>query len=301
MAYRNYSTAVSHIVDATGQGDFTTIGAALTAASSGQTIFVRPGTYTENLTLKGGVNLCALNCDAQSQNVEIVGKCSLTTAGVVSISGINFVTNSDYCISVSGSVASVLLIFNCNINANNHTSILYSSSSGGSSLSIYYSRGFIGTSGIAMFDYSAAGFFYFKYNDFSFGNGNSTTANTSSGAELLIEFSSLNTPITTSGTGVLVSRGNVYTPGGNVTCLIAGSTGATLSTNDIYFSGSASAISISMGATLELSQSCVSSSNTNAITGAGTLNAGIITFLSTGSTINTSTVNKLTTYGGTIV
>lgn len=52
MAYRNYSTAVGKIVDAAGFGDFTTIGAAITAASSGQTIFIRPGTYTENPTLK---------------------------------------------------------------------------------------------------------------------------------------------------------------------------------------------------------------------------------------------------------
>ena len=34
---------------------YTTIAAALTAASSGNTIFIKPGTYTENLTLKAGV------------------------------------------------------------------------------------------------------------------------------------------------------------------------------------------------------------------------------------------------------
>ena len=50
MGYRNYSTACSKIVSPDGNGDFQTIGAALTAAVSGQTIFIRPGTYTENLT-----------------------------------------------------------------------------------------------------------------------------------------------------------------------------------------------------------------------------------------------------------
>jgi len=56
----NYGTA-KLIVDATaGSGNYTTIAAALAAASSGQTIFIRPGTYTENLTLVAGVNLTSL-------------------------------------------------------------------------------------------------------------------------------------------------------------------------------------------------------------------------------------------------
>ena len=82
MAYRNYSTACSHIVDANGSGDFTTIAAALTAASSGQTIFIRPGTYTENPTLKAGVNLSTFPSDATSGTVIIKGKCTLSTGTV---------------------------------------------------------------------------------------------------------------------------------------------------------------------------------------------------------------------------
>ena len=116
MAYRNYSAAVSKIVDPNGFGDFTTIAAALTASSSGTTIFLRPGTYTENPTLKAGVNLSAYGSDSSlngTGNVIINGTCTLSTAGSVTISGVQLQTNSANAIVVSGSVASVLNLNNC--------------------------------------------------------------------------------------------------------------------------------------------------------------------------------------------
>src|ERR1700676_4205216 len=86
------------IVDPTlGSGNYTTIGSALTASVSGQTIFIRPGTYTENLTLKAGVNLTAFGSDSSlngTATVIINGTCTLSTAGTVTISSIQLQTNS---------------------------------------------------------------------------------------------------------------------------------------------------------------------------------------------------------------
>jgi len=81
------------VVDPTaGQGTHTTIASAITSASSGDTIFIRPGTYTENLTLKAGVNLAAFNGDQNTPNVTIIGNNTLTTAGTVSISNIRLLS-----------------------------------------------------------------------------------------------------------------------------------------------------------------------------------------------------------------
>ena len=132
MAYRNYSSAVSHIVDATGQGDFTTIQAAITAASSSQTVFIRPGTYTESLSLKAGVNLSAFGSDSSSNGtgkVIISGNATLSTAGSVTISGIQLQTNSAAFLTVSGTLASIVNLNNCYLNSLNATGISYSSSS----------------------------------------------------------------------------------------------------------------------------------------------------------------------------
>ena len=45
------SFAANHTVDAGGSGDFTTIQAAVDAASSGDTIEVTAGTYAENVSI----------------------------------------------------------------------------------------------------------------------------------------------------------------------------------------------------------------------------------------------------------
>src|ERR1044071_6553338 len=122
-ADNNFGTA-KWIVDSTaGQGTHTTIASALTSASSGDTIFIRPGTYTENLTLKAGVNLSAYSCDAYTPNVTIVGKCTHNTAGLISCSGIRFQTNSDFCIVLSGTSAPQLTLVNCWIQIENTTAI----------------------------------------------------------------------------------------------------------------------------------------------------------------------------------
>src|SRR6185503_17737268 len=98
------------------QGTHTTIAAALTSASSGDTIFIRPGTYTENLTLKAGVALCAYVCDAFEPNVIISGTCTFTAAGTVSISGIRLQTNNAALLAVTGSAASIVFLNLCFLN-----------------------------------------------------------------------------------------------------------------------------------------------------------------------------------------
>src|ERR1700680_4885601 len=96
----------SIIVDPTaGHGNYTTIATTLKAASSGQTILVKPGTYTENLTLKAGVNITAFSGDGYAPNVIILGKATASGVGTFTISNLQLQTNSDFCLVVSGSSA----------------------------------------------------------------------------------------------------------------------------------------------------------------------------------------------------
>lgn len=132
------------IVDPTpGLGSYQTIGAALSAAVAGQTIFIRPGTYTENLTLKAGVNLVGYPADADSPIAQIVGKISASYSGSSSISGIRLDTNSDYCLSVTGSSTALYLesclVISVNNNAVNVTNgLLYFYNCEGSNQSSSY-------------------------------------------------------------------------------------------------------------------------------------------------------------------
>ena len=298
MGYRDYSTAKGHIVDATGKGDFTTIASALTAASSGQTIFIRPGTYTENPTLKAGVNLSAFECDGITPNVTIVGNCTFSGTGVVTCSGIQFKTNSAAAITVSGSSASVLELLSCYINANNATAIALSSSNAGSTIVMQECQGNINTTGIALFAHSGAGTLIIQGGIFA-NSGNSTTANTVSGSgSLQLQYcANFQSAITTSSTSTIsVNNTRINTSAINTIALTHGGTGVGSTCYHAGLeSGTASALSVGSGATLQVDFLEAGSSNTNAITGAGTIKYGVIVYTSTSSTNNASTQTALTT------
>jgi len=199
MSYRNYSTANGYIVDPSGNGDFATVQAAITAATSGKTIFIKPGLYIENLTLKAGVDLTAFIGSAVSASVIIAGNATFSTAGFVSISGIRLQTNASNILTVSGSAASFVFLNNCYFNCADTTGIIFSSSDATSQINLSSCAGNLGTTGIALFTSTSAGLLTINYSKFT-NTGASSTANTVSVGNLSVKWSTFTNPITSSGT-----------------------------------------------------------------------------------------------------
>ncbi len=259
--------------DAT-QGTHTTIGAAITSASSGDTIYIRDGSYTENLTLKAGVNLAAFSSNLVTPNVIIIGNATAPATGTVTISGIGLQTNSAALLTLSGTSTAIINLIDCNLNCLNNTGITFSSSNAAATINIERCYGNIGTTGIALFSQSAIGALNINYTTIN-NTGNSTTANTQSAGQLTIDSSYIYSPITTSSTTPILKilNSRIDTSATNTTCITHGSTNASVSNILLSFiaSGSASAISVSASATLILSTCTISSTNTNTVTGAGTL------------------------------
>lgn len=208
-----------------GFGNYTTIQAAINAASSGQTILIKPGTYTENLTLKAGVNLTAFTGDSNTPNVNIVGKATFTAAGLCSISNIRLQTNSDFLLEVSGSAASIVYLENCYLNCTNNTGISFTSSSASSVISINNSTANLATTGIAYFAKSGAGFMSIFGCQF-LNPGSSVTSSTTSAGLVNAEQSTFDAPITTSGTASLGLRSNDHHMSASTACVVAGGSGA---------------------------------------------------------------------------
>ena len=137
-----FSPAKFVVSKVAGEGTHTTIAAALTAASSGDTIVIMPGTFTENLSLVAGVNLSAYGSDGLlsligsaapvfTANVTIVGTTTASYTGRVNCSGILFQTNGATALSITGA-SSILNLMNCSIYAVDSTGITISN--GGISL-----------------------------------------------------------------------------------------------------------------------------------------------------------------------
>lgn len=277
-----------------GLGTHTTIASALASASSGDTIFIRPGVYTENLTLVVGVDLTAFECDAQNPNVTIVGNCTFSGAGTVSCSGIRFQTNGAACITVSGASASILNLVKCFILADDATAISFTSSS--SSALIYFDacRGDISTTGIAYFSSSSAGTVR-MVNGYFQNNGLSSTTNTFSAGNFFPFMVAFDTGFTMSGTASMSAQFCSWNAGvANATAMTisAGTSGANFCT---FNGGTAVAIFVDAGATFSVDNADVSSSNANALDGTGTINLGLIVYTGSSSTNNISTQNERTT------
>jgi hypothetical protein len=301
MGYRNYSTAKGHIVDANGSGDFTTISAAIAAAVSGQTIFVRTGIYTENPTLKGGVDIAAFDCDAFTPNVTIKGTCTFSGAGTVSITGIQLLTNSAFFLVVSGSSPSVVNLTNCYLNCLNNTGINLTSSSGSSVVTVMECQGNIAIGGITLFTMSGQAGLNINYSTILNG-GTSTVASTLSSGVFGAAYSQLFFPIQASSTsGFTLTNCKFDIANLNTTVITTSGTSAFSIISSYLSSGAASTINIGSGTTLNVVGSCtLASSNTNVITGAGTLVYTPINFMGPSSAVNT-TIQNPKTIGPTIL
>jgi hypothetical protein len=271
-------------------GTHTTITAALAASSSGDDIFITPGTYTENLTLKAGVNLTAYVSDSSlngTGDVIISGTCTFTAAGSVTISGIQLQTNSAFLLAVTGSAASIVNLNNCFLNCTNNTGITYTSSSPSSAVNVAYCNGNLGTTGIGIFASSSAGTLTIQHSRF-LNSGASTTANTVSAGTFNCVRNTFFNPLNISSTAILGINASYYDCSViNTTALTVGSSGNGPIVSTYFASGTASAISVS--GIVTISTSFILCSNTNAITGAGTINTFSNQFLGTSHQSNITT------------
>ena len=85
--------------DGSAESPYLTVSKAITVATSGTTIYIYPGTYTENLTLKSGVSLTS----PVKFGVYITGNHTLSTTGTIVLDNIILNSTSSDTLTVSGS------------------------------------------------------------------------------------------------------------------------------------------------------------------------------------------------------
>lgn len=293
------------------RGTFTTIQSAITAASSGQTIYVRPGSYTENLTLKAGITIASLPGNPYNNLVQITGSITGTYAGIASITGCKLVGTTAGGIILSGASGTQLYVKDCIVYSFGGSGTNYSCATSNAANSVNFYNCLFDLDVFGTFFNVSAGSIIVDSCVFSPNTGGSSVANLLSGGSVTMHNTAfgtaniaqtpwtisggtftaincaLNTAITTSATSVLeIDNCRIYR--NNATPLTLGGTSHNVLGCQI-FSGSASAVSVSTN--VFLSSCSILSTNANAITGAGTVTFSGLTFTGTSatSTINTTT------------
>jgi hypothetical protein len=297
----NYFSPAKWVVSTVaGEGTHTSLAGALAAASSGDTIVMMPGTYTENNTITIACNITAHTGDSSGQ-VIINGSITVSSAITVNLSNLELETNSTYCLIVSGSAASILYCNSCNFNCTNNTGIDYTSSSASSAIYLLNCTGNITTTGIALYTMSSAGALTIYYSVIA-NNGNTITASSNSAGVVYTNDSIFYFPFSTSSTGTIELQNTIIQNNGNnaVCVTTAGSSTGNLIVKCELSSGTGSAISIGTGTTIIVDETRVSSSNTDPITGAGTIEYGLITYSGSSSTNNVTTQTSLTSQLGSL-
>jgi hypothetical protein len=251
-----------------GAGNYTSITAACAAASSGQTILVKDGTYTENFSVPDGVNIAAF--ESVSANVVIKGKISFSTAAVVSISGLQIRTNSDYFLSLSGTGVISVNFKNCNIVCFDNTGIDFTNSNADSSIAFYNCVGDISVTSIAFYSMTSVGSLSFVGSIINNSGLTTTPSNNSAGA-VGVYNSNLAFPLSVSGSATCNGVNSYLDADSNVTALSLTGTCTAEWLNSSIATGTEVPVTVGTGCTALLSNCSVFSSNTVAVSGLGTL------------------------------
>lgn len=285
----------TYIVDASAaKGSHTTIASAIAAASSGDTIFIRPGTYTEDFTVKGGLTIFSAQSGVTDSQTKIVGKITHTEATETTWSNICFETNLDYLYSVTGSNSVRLTYRNCTFIYSDNDALEFNNSN--AIIEMYYCTVIQTANSLKFFTITAVSAFQMFYCYHRMSGITLLTASTIAAGvfrSYFCEFDSIS--FAASGTSNFQARKSMFfTSNENVTIITTSGTGGNHQAYDCTFSsGSAIAISIGSGTIFQFKGSCnVESGNATPISGAGSIfSYDLITFSGGGATIGIAPTN----------
>jgi hypothetical protein len=290
-----YYSLTPFIVGPDVHSQFTTIQSAITAATAPATIRVKAknGNYVENLVMKPGVIVTG------DTGVVIQGKMTFPTAGSYEVDGCTLITNGDFAVSVSGSNAIIAAFYECTINATDHIALDQSNSNAGTLLYIENCNANIINTGLALYSHTGVGVLNFFNCNIS-NSALSTTPSVNSSGTVSLFYNFIAIATNTSSTGSLAAEFcNWDTSAENITPLTSAGSGLITLVQCTISSGTASCASSGVGTTISLYNSSFFTTNTHAITGAGVVGYSGLSIPS--GDINTTTVNKLNFYAGTVV
>jgi len=280
-------------------GTHQTIAAAVTAASAGDVIFIRPGIYTENLTIAKNLTFFAYggkNRYEENYAVEIVGKITIATNNtIIGFSNIKFTANGNNIAQITSTDTKIT--FNgCFIDYTDQTAFVTSGNLNNIHLNSCYATCIANG---RLFTMTNVGTFWIQESQII--DITSPLTSTHDTGSVFIQGSRVNVPIqcTTSG---LIDIQNSFM-GSNVTPYTdrqyVSSTGAAAIyiANSNICSGTQAGLSVGATGIAYVTNSEFNSSAANVLTGAGTLKYGGIIFTGASNGHNVTTETAFTVFG----
>lgn len=270
MAYQtssNLYTNTKYIVDGAGGSPYLTIQSAINAANAATlpaTVFIRPGVYTENLTLYSGIDLEG----SENSAVSIVGLHTPPTSGSLSFNRLGFTSATDVLFSSSAGTT-VIKFSRCVFAITNGYICNFTHASWTGTISLKYCTDSSTTNGLI---YTAGAAPVNIYNSI-IGAGTAKTMTLNSTVELFN--AKIGCPVSFAGSSTVRAEGGstflgTITTGGSVDVKIRNSTITT---------GATAAIVIGSSVAMNLNNVVVDSTKTTScIEGTGTVNFNEATF-----------------------
>jgi hypothetical protein len=280
-----------YVVDGAGGGDYTTIQSALDAigaAGTGQ-VWVRPGTYTENLVFPNNINVTiATGADENAGAAYLVGEHTPPAAGNVVCWRMKLTSATHIFNSGAAGTANLVLSHN-NYAVNGYIFNVPNWSAG--SMVVFAAGDQLSTSSGIVNNTGGASVYLFQ-SSLGVGAGNALITS----GTTFIQSCNINCPVTF-GSGTTV---NAYSSNFSKEITFSGT--ATGNIHDTYHTtGASPCITMSSSAAVSLFNSTLLSSNDPAIdgAGAGTLTFESVSFLSNSNMAATLTTARGATRGGT--
>jgi hypothetical protein len=279
------------------EGTHTTLTAALAVASSGDSVWIKPGlTLTENVTVPAGVAIAAFPGGEGNANVIINGKLD-GSAGTCTLANLTFQTNSDVIYDVSGTTVNQTSFTNCTFFLADGDGITLDNANANPK---FINCGFRQSgSDFDLYNITSCGTITFSHCDMTNTGAIVGVSDIASGTARF-RFSRMQPQqFTTSGSGIINAHHSAFIcDSDNLTPITTEGTGTSTFSECRFESGTASTISVGTGTTVEVANSSVRSTNANPLTGAGTVVYSGIDFISTGNGIDTNTATGRKTRSG---
>lgn len=301
VADNTYYSLTPYIVGQTGDEHAQYIGptgiqdAINAAISNGATntnrvnVYVKPGTYNA-FVIHAGINIISLNRNLQQGQpgtVVILGKITADFTGSMEISGCELRTNGDYFLEVTGSSACVPTLKECYLNCLDHNGIHYTTANSSSNIFVDECETDLNNSSVTLHTKTSSGVIRYSDTDM-FNTAGSMVPSTDSGGGVEFYSCTHNISFQFTGTAGIISE---FSGGGTPNSIIydlQGSGGVI--ENFFGNSGTAPCINIGSSAIVDMNYSRITSSNTNAISGSGTLSYAFLAFGTSQAIQNTITL-----------